>query len=130
MTATERHSQPSFLPEKAEYPMPINWDKLIPPPTDDHRAAKRADLVSRARSVQQNGWEPYQYTWSRGEALAVAVLLDSTVVLDEFGETRDSVFGRWAYDLFGHSGGQEEEATGYPRTRKWFMVTQTDLANS
>lgn len=109
--------------------MPINWDELMPPPSDADRDARRADLVARARLVQRDGWQPYQYTWSTGEAVGVAVVLAADVVLTEFDETRETVLGRYAYDLFGVTDGRTDEAEGYPRTRKWFLLAQTELAN-
>ena len=63
--------------------------------------------------------------WSTGEVLAVAYLLDSRDVLAEMGEDENTVLGRWAYDLWGISGGEADETAGLRRTRKWFMETRS-----
>jgi hypothetical protein len=86
---------------------------------------KRDDLVARCRAVRATGWDDYRYVWSTGEVLAVAYLLDARDVLAELNEDETSVLGRWAYDLWGVSGGEEDEAAGLRRTRKWFMETRS-----
>ncbi|GAB2454471.1 GntR family transcriptional regulator [Nocardia tengchongensis] len=103
-------------------------DSLFPQPSDTERAATRAKLVDRARLVQQEGWAAYQYVWSTGEVVGVALVLGDEAMLTECAETRDSVLSRYAYDLFGRSGGRRDEADGFPETRKWFLRAQTDLA--
>lgn len=108
--------------------MPIDWDQLIPPPSDADRDTMRAGLVARARFVQCDGWDDYQATWSTGEVVGVAALLGDDKILTEFNETPDSVYGRYAFDLFGHSGGHAEKAAGFPETREWFTRARTDLA--
>ncbi|UGT58800.1 hypothetical protein [Nocardia asteroides] len=79
----------------------MSIEDMLPVPTDDERAARRADLLSRARTVRARGWDDYLYTWSTGEVLGVALLLGNDDVLTEFGEIPATVLSRWAYDLFG-----------------------------
>ncbi|MFD8249207.1 hypothetical protein [Nocardia sp. NPDC059691] len=89
-------------------------DDLFPVPTDDDRKTRRTDLFRRARLVCAHGWDDYLYTWSTGEVLAVALLLDHHPVLTNFDETRDSVLARWAYDLYGSREARADTATAFP----------------
>ncbi|MGW4719469.1 hypothetical protein [Nocardia sp. NPDC004260] len=123
--------------------MPLSGDPSVPeplrvlreegfpdplaPPTDEARAARRTDLRSRARTVRAHGWDNYRYTWSTGEVLAVALLLDDREILAECDETRDSVLRRWAYDLYGMRGGRADVQAGCPQTSAWFRDTATEL---
>jgi hypothetical protein len=92
---------------------------------DDLLRHRRDDLVTRFRAVRADGWDNYRYVWSTGEVLAVAYLLDSRDVLAEMGEDENTVLGRWAYDLWGISGGEADETAGLRRTRKWFIETRS-----
>lgn len=92
---------------------------------DDLLQHRRDDLVARCRAVRAAGWDDYRYTWSTGEVVAVAYLLDSGDVLAELNEDETSVLGRWAYDLWGLGGGKADETAGLRRTRKWFMETRS-----
>ena len=89
---------------------------------------RRDDLIARCRAVRTNGWDDYRYVWSTGEVLAVAYLLDSRDVLAEMDEDETGVLGRWAYDLWGISGGEADETMDLRRTRKWFMETRSVAA--
>ena len=90
------------------------------PPTADALARMREDLVGRVLCVQRNGWDDYRYTWATGEVLAVAVITRAEDILAAHGETEDSVYARWAYDLWGAIGGETDTARGCPETRAWF----------
>jgi hypothetical protein len=92
---------------------------------DDLLQHRRDDLVARCRAVRTHGWDDYRYAWSTGEVLAVAYLLNSRQVLAEMDEDETSVLGRWAYDLWGISGGEADETVGFRRTRKWFIETRS-----
>lgn len=92
---------------------------------DDQLQRRRDDLIARCAAVGANGWGDYRYVWSTGEVVAVAYLLDSRDILAEMDEDETSVLGRWAYDLWGMIGGQEDEAANLRRTRKWFMETRS-----
>ncbi|WP_280184501.1 MULTISPECIES: hypothetical protein [Nocardia] len=105
-------------------------EDLFPVPTDGDRDARRTDLLRRARLVQAHGWDDYLYTWSTGEVLAVALLLDDYQVLSEFGETRDGVLSRWAYDLYGGHEARADTASGFPATTAWFAATATQLTTT
>jgi hypothetical protein len=94
---------------------------------DDLLEHRRRDLVSRCRAVQAHGWDLYRYTWSSGEAAAVAYLLNSADVLKDMSETSDSVLRTWAYTLWGRRGGQADTTAGFPRTRQWFEEARTDF---
>lgn len=106
--------------------MAIDWD-LINPPSQDKRDRYRRDLLARARTVKSKGWDDYQYVWSTGVTVAVALLLDDDEVLTEMGQTRRDVLSRWAYDLFGQKGGAADEATDFARTTDWFAAARADL---
>lgn len=98
---------------------------LFPGLTDDRLQQRRDELVARCAAVRADGWDDYRYVWSTGEVVAVAYLLDSRDVLAEMDEDETSVLGRWAYDLWGMAGGQEDEAADLRRTRKWFLETRS-----
>ncbi|MFF7944796.1 hypothetical protein ACFZC5_34320 [Nocardia gamkensis] len=114
-------------------PLRILRDEDFPgplaPPSGAERAARRTDLLSRARRVRADGWDDYRYTWSTGEVLAVA-LLDDREILAECDEIRDSVLRRWAYDLYGIRGGRTEVQAGCPQTSAWFRDTAAELATA
>ncbi|MFC0313627.1 hypothetical protein ACFQNE_02810 [Gordonia phosphorivorans] len=103
------------------------FDRVFQGKTDDELIDARADLLQRAHAVQQHGWGPFQYVWSTGESLAVAVLLDDDAVLAEFDETAESAMERWAFDLWGITGGEADQQAGLTRTRRWFNATRTAL---
>lgn len=96
-------------------------------PTDEHRARVRADLRSRVAQVRVNGWEPYRGVWSRGEVIGVAALLGDLGELAAIGETLQSAWERWAFDLWGLSGGQSDVDNGSEVTREWFAEAAHDL---
>jgi hypothetical protein len=85
------------------------------------RLARRADdLRHRAALVRRYGWDQYRSRWSTGEVLGVALVLDDQAELQRCGETTDSALERWAYDLWGITGGQSDVDAGLQRTRAWF----------
>jgi hypothetical protein len=89
-------------------------------PTDEDRARLRSDLLSRAALVRTNGWEPYRGVWSTGELIGVAALLETDSELAALGETLQSAWSRWAFDLWGLKGGQADVDNGCEATRQWF----------
>ncbi|MGF0320752.1 hypothetical protein [Nocardia fluminea] len=90
----------------------MSLEDLLPVPTDEDRA---------------DGWDDYLYTWSTGEVLGVALLLDDQAVLDEFGESRGSVLSRDASDLFGMRAARADVEAGSPTTAAWFAETAAAL---
>ncbi|WP_280246689.1 MULTISPECIES: hypothetical protein [Nocardia] len=114
--------EPLRILREEDFPDPLA------PPSDAERAARRTDLLSRARTVRSHGWDDYRYTWSTGEVLAVALLLDDHKILAECDETRDSVLRRWAYDLYGMRGGRTDVQAGCSQTGVWFRDTAAELA--
>lgn len=100
-------------------------DHLFTGLPDDRLQHRRDELVARCAAVRTNGWDDYRYVWSTGEVLAVAYLLNSRDILAAMDEDETSVLGRWAYDLWGIVGGQEDEAADLRRTRRWFMETRS-----
>ena len=78
----------------------MNLAALFPRPTDDERLRRRADLLLRAASVRRYGWEDYRYQWSTGQVLAVAAVLGDEDIIDDLGETFQTVYRRWSYDLW------------------------------
>lgn len=92
---------------------------------DDLLEHRRDDLVARCKAVRAHGWDDYRHVWSTGEVVAVAYLLDSRDILVEMDEDDTTVLRRWAYDLWGISGGKADELGELARTRKWFMQTRS-----
>lgn len=100
---------------------------FFPRPSDDDRLRRRADLLLRAASVLRWGWDDYRYQWSTGEVVAVAALLGDGDVLSDMGETPQTAYRRWAYDLWGMADAQADEAVELRATRKWFNETAADI---
>lgn len=100
---------------------------FFPRPSDDDRLRRRVDLLLRAASVLRWGWDDYRYQWSTGEVVAVAVLLGDDDILSDMGETLQTAYRRWAYDLWGIAGAQVDEAVGLRATWKWFNETAADV---
>ncbi|MEV0367990.1 hypothetical protein [Nocardia fusca] len=121
------------LPDDPSRPEPLrvldeqDFPDPFAPVTDEARAARRACLLSRARTVRAHDWDDYRWTWSSGEVAAVALLLDDHAMLAECGEDRDSVLRRSAFDLYGRHGGPAEVAAGCSRTAAFFDKTADEL---
>ncbi|MBC7301050.1 MAG: hypothetical protein H5T78_08850 [Nocardia sp.] len=112
--------------------MAIDWDlieEMYNPPSEEKRNRRRRDLLARARTIQCDGWDDYQYVWSTGETVGVALVLNDDTVLSEMGESRRDVLSRYAYDLFGVKGGKADEAEDFARTQVWFADARADLAS-
>ena len=77
-------------------------------PAETDRDRRRTDLVARAGLVRAHGWEDYRAVWSTGEVVAVAALLVITPCWTNSGETLQSVWGRWAFELWGITDGQAD----------------------
>ncbi|MCV7103776.1 hypothetical protein [Mycobacterium palustre] len=78
------------------------------------------DLMHRANLVRTHGWAEYRHLWSCGEVLGTALVLGDDEELLRRGETTTSALERWAFDLWGITGGQADTDAGLPRTRAWF----------
>lgn len=90
-------------------------------PPDHNQVVRHADdLVHRANLVGSNGWDQYRHVWSCGEVLGAALVLGDDAELDRSGETTISALERWAFDLWGITGGQSDVDSGLLRTRAWF----------
>ena len=100
---------------------------FFPRPSDDDRLRRRVDLLLRAASVLRWGWDDYRYQWSTGEVVAVAALLGDDDILSDMGETLQTAYRRWAYDLWGMADAQADEAVELRATRKWFNETAADI---
>ena len=96
-------------------------------PTDEDRARRAADLLHRAGLARTYGWDEYRSVWSTGEVAGVAALLGRDDVLAGIGETVQSTWERWAFDLWGVDDGQADVAAGCPATRDWFAATEDQL---
>jgi hypothetical protein len=94
--------------------------RFLAGPTDEDRARLRSDLLSRAALVRTNGWESYRGVWSAGELIGVAALLGADGELAALGETLQSAWSRWAFDLWGLRGGQADVDNDCEATRQWF----------
>jgi hypothetical protein len=96
-------------------------DRSIFEPTGKDQLARHAhDLIDRAHLVRTHGWDDYRHRWSCGEVLGTALVLGDDVELQHCCETRISALERWAFDLWGITGGQSDVDAGLPRTRAWF----------
>lgn len=102
-------------------------DDFFSGPDDAGRAQIRKDLVRRARTVRRHGWDDYQYVWSSGEVAGVAYLLQDDAFMGEISETDETVLSRYAYDLFGLRGGNQERSAGWTETRAWFETARAEL---
>jgi hypothetical protein len=90
-------------------------------PTNAERERRRADLLHRAQLVRAHGWDNYRAVWSTGEVVGVAALLGDRDVLGEFDETLQTVWARWAFDLWGLTDGQADVDENCKLTRRWFI---------
>ncbi|CAN5611553.1 hypothetical protein BH09ACT8_BH09ACT8_19430 [soil metagenome] len=86
----------------------------------DQLAHKADDLMDRANLVLCHGWDQYRRVWSHGEVIGAALVLDDDAQLHRCSETTVSALERWAFDLWGMTGGQIDTDAGSPRTRAWF----------
>jgi hypothetical protein len=95
-------------------------------PDQDQLTRHAGDLIHRAELVRNHGWDEYRHLWSRGEAIGAALVLDDDAELQRCGETTTSALERWAFDLWGTTGGQVDTDAGLPRTRAWFDSIRFD----
>lgn len=95
-------------------------------PPDPVQLTRRADdLIRRATLVRRDGWNQYRHLWSIGEVIGTALVLSADAELQRCGETTISALERWAFDLWGITGGQSDVDSGLLRTRAWFDSIQT-----
>ncbi len=92
---------------------------IFGPPDKDQLARHASDLMHRANLVRRHGWDEYRHRWSCGEVLGTALVLNDDTELQRCGETTDSALERWAYDLWGITGGQSDANAGLQRTSAW-----------
>lgn len=104
-------------------------DNLRPfePPDQDQLARQAEDLIHRADLVRRDGWDQYRHVWSCGEVIGTALVLGDEAELKRCGETTISALQRWAFDLWGITGGQTDVDAGLPRTRAWFDSLPADI---
>lgn len=100
---------------------------IFAPPDKDQLARHADDLTRRADLVRRDGWGQYRHVWSRGEVIGTALVLSDDAELQRRGETTISALERWAYDLWGITGGQVDVDAGLPRTRAWFDSLPSDI---
>ncbi|SIM62228.1 hypothetical protein [Mycobacteroides abscessus] len=96
-----------------------DWS-IFEPPDQEQLSRHADDLMHRASLVRSHGWAEYRHRWSCGEVLGTALALGDDIELQRCGETTDSALERWAYDLWGITGGQSDVVAGLQRTRAWF----------
>lgn len=101
--------------------------RLFAAPTDQDRARLRAGLLGRAALVRANGWAPYRGLWSTGELIGVAALLGEHGELAGCGETLESTWQRWAFDLWGLDEGQDDVDNDCAVTRQWFLDSASEF---
>jgi hypothetical protein len=106
--------------------MSDDWPLFEPP--DENKLARHADdLVHRAQLVRRDGWDQYRHLWSCGEVIGTALVLGDDAELQRCGETTNSALERWAFDLWGMTGGQADADAGLLRTRAWFESFLADF---
>lgn len=99
--------------------MTDNWAVFEPP--DEYQVTRHADdLMQRANLVRKDGWDQYRHVWSCGEVIGTALVLGDDAELQRCGQTTISALERWAFDLWGITGGQSDVHAGLPRTLAWF----------
>lgn len=104
--------------------MTDNWAVFEPP--DQAKVTRHADdLIHRANLIRRYGWDQYRHVWSCGEVIGTALILGDDSELRRCGETTISALERWAFDLWGITGGQSDVDAGVPRTRVWFDSIRT-----
>lgn len=99
--------------------MSDDWS-IFEPPDHDQAARHAADLIHRANLVRKNGWDQYRHLWSCGEVIGTALVLGDDAELLRRGETTISGLERWAFSLWGITGGQSDVEAGLQCTRAWF----------
>lgn len=102
---------------------------LLAGPSAEDRARLRADLLRRAALARANGWDAYRGVWSTGEVIGVAALLGAHAELTALGETVQSTWERWAFDLWGLARGQADVDNGCEDTREWFLDAAYEFAS-
>ncbi|TDK89953.1 hypothetical protein [Mycolicibacterium mucogenicum] len=98
---------------------------VFEPPDQDQVARYADDLVRRSSLVRRDGWDEYRHVWSCGEVIGTALILDDDAEIQLCGETTNSALERWAFDLWGVTGGQSDADAGLQRTRAWFDSIRT-----
>ncbi|MBU9763266.1 hypothetical protein FR943_05340 [Mycobacterium sp. TNTM28] len=98
---------------------------VFEPPDQDQVARHADDLMQRANLVRRDGWDQYRRIWSCGEVIGTALILGDDAEIQRCGETTNSALERWAFDLWGVTGGQSDADAGLPRTRAWFDSIRT-----
>lgn len=93
---------------------------IFDPPDQDQLARHANDLMQRATLVRRDGWDQYRHLWSCGEVIGTALVLGDDAELQRCGETTISGLERWAFDLWGITGGQSDVDNGLQRTCGWF----------
>lgn len=93
---------------------------IFEPPDQDQLTWHANDLMQRANLIRRDGWDQYRHLWSRGEVIGTALVLDDDAELQRCGETMTSALERWAFDLWGITGGQSDVDGGLLRTCAWF----------
>lgn len=93
---------------------------IFEPPDQAQLALHGDDLIRRASLVRRDGWDQYRHLWSCGEVIGTALILGDDAELQRCGQTTISALERWAFDLWGITGGQSDVASGLLRTRAWF----------
>lgn len=99
-------------------------------PRDQHQVAQYAEsLLRRANLVRRDGWQQYRHIWSCGEVIGTALLLGDNAELHHCGETTISALERWAFDLWGLTGGVMIRTCGWASAgrREWAHLPEDDL---
>ncbi len=98
---------------------------IFEPPDPAQLTRHADDLIRRASLVRRDGWDQYRHLWSRGEVIGTALVLSDDAELHRCSETTISALERWAFDLWGITGGQSDVDSGLLRTRAWFDSIRT-----
>ncbi|KXO95849.1 hypothetical protein AXK56_16700 [Tsukamurella pulmonis] len=89
-------------------------------PDEEDRQHRADDLSERVQLVRAEGWGPFRHTWSSGEVVGVALVLEDGALVDEVSGSETAALDTWAASLWGVNGGAVDAETGHLRTRGWF----------
>jgi hypothetical protein len=113
------HANTDERTQAEESAMSEDWS-IFEPADHDQVTRLATDLTRRASLICSDGWDQYRHLWSCGEVLGTALILRDDAELQRSCETTISALERWAFELWGITGGQSDTDAEFPRTRAWF----------
>ena len=64
------------------------------------RTSRDAEFIARGRRIVRDGWQDYIYTWSTGEVIIVALILQDDIALQDVGYSHDEAMDRVAGEFW------------------------------